>query len=259
MRYLRILTLHFEDVLQVRSRAFVYFLLNIINPLMLILFWQGAYSKQSTISGFSHSQINSYYLLLVIVITVVVSHIEEKIAKNDIREGDLVRYLTRPFPYLVVSFFEELPHRVIQGMYGLIAYLFLSYFISIPPAVISINSLTILLLAYILCFLIQATISLIAFWIIDLNGVLNTLEVFRMLLSGMLIPLPFLPNWMSSIAYTLPFAYFVYFPVITLQGSTSVHTQYWIIFMQLLWISIFGCIYKLMWHFGIKKFSGVGQ
>lgn len=259
MRYLRILTLHFEDVLQVRSRAFVYFIINIINPLMLILFWQGAFAKQSTISGFSQTQINSYYLLLIIINTTLISHIEEKIAKSDIRSGELVRYLTRPFPYLLISFFEELPHRLIQGLYGIAAYMLLSYFITIPPVVISSASVLIIILAYLLSFIIQATISLIAFWIIDMNGILNTLEVIRVVLSGMLIPLSFLPLWMSSIAYTLPFAYFIYFPAITLLGNTTSHMQLWIIFMQVLWIAIFGCTYKLLWYFGIRKFSGVGQ
>ncbi len=226
---------------------------------MLILFWQGAFAKQTHIAGYNHSLMNLYYMLLLIINTTVISHIEEKIAKNDIREGGLVRYLTRPFSYLLMSFFEELPHRIIQGIYGGIAYIFLSYFISIPPVALSFNSIIIVVLAYVLCFIIQAAISLIAFWIIDLNGILNIWEVMRMILSGMLIPLTFLPDWLSSVAFVLPFAYYIYFPVITILGNTNVDTQIWIIVMQIMWIVIFSLIYKIFWHFGIKKFSGVGQ
>lgn len=260
MRYVRILRLHFEDVLETRSRAFVYFLLNIINPLILILFWKGAFGDSARISGFTHAQINSYYLLLVIVITMTLSHIEENIAKDHIRNGELVRFLTRPFPYLLLCFFTELPHRIVQGVYGILAFLILSFFISgIPDISISATSLSILMLAYVLCFLIQATISLFAFWIVDMNGLLNVWEVARAVLSGILVPLTFLPDWLSSIAYALPFAYIIYFPVISFQGIADMHTQLWIICMQLLWICVFWILYKVLWHFGIKKFSGVGQ
>ena len=48
------------------------------------------------------------------------SHIEEDVAEFDIQQGDLVRYLIRPFPYYWIKFIEEIPYRILQGSYGII-------------------------------------------------------------------------------------------------------------------------------------------
>lgn len=260
MRYFKILALHFEDVLQERSRAFVYFLLNIVNPLILILFWSGATSNSSIIAGFTRNQINTYYVLLVIVVTIVVSHIEESIAKADIRDGLLVSYLLRPFSYLTFKFFQELPHRVLQGIFGIISYVILSNLIpGVSDAILTPTTVVIIALAYLLCFLMQASIGLLAFWIIEISGVLNMGEVIRAVFSGILVPIVFLPDYLANIAYITPYPYIIYFPVISLQGLADTNLQMWVMSMQIMWITFFYILYKVLWHFGIRQFSGVGQ
>ncbi len=227
---------------------------------MLILFWGGVKSKSALIGGLTREEISSYYLILIVVVTVVMSHIEEEIAKNHIREGGLVRYLVRPFPYLALQFLNEMPHRLLQGVYGVIGFFILQHLIpNIPLPIISLSTVFILVNAYFLCFIVQATLSLTAFWITDMAGILNTWEVIRVVLSGLLVPITFLPNWVASIAYATPFPYIIYFPVISLQGNAPIQLQIWIIFMQFLWMALFFAIYKTLWHFGLKRFSGVGQ
>ncbi len=260
MRYFKILLLHFEDVMQARSRSFVWFLMSVVNPLILIAFWSGATSGSATIGGFSKSELNTYYLILIIATTCLISHIEDKIGKYDIREGGLVRYLTRPFSYFWLCFFHEIPYRILQGIFGLIGFFILSFFIkTVHIPTITIFTFIILVSAYVLSYLMQSVIGLCAFWITEINGIFNTMEVVRVVLSGIIVPLTFLPYWLASITYILPFSYLTYFPIISLQGKASAHLQIWIIFMQVLWITIFIAIYKIMWRQGVKRFTGVGQ
>jgi len=119
MRYVRMLLIHFEDALAERSRSFVWFLIALINPLMLLLFWRGAILEKPDAYGqWNIPSIMSYYLLLIIAGAFLQVHIDEKIAYSDIQQGQLANYLTRPFSYLLWNFFIELPYRVIQGSFG---------------------------------------------------------------------------------------------------------------------------------------------
>lgn len=260
MRFARIVLLHFEDALQVRSRSFIWFLIAMIQPMILISYWSGLPAKSNATPGWTTPELNTYYLLVVIAVTGIISHIEEKISEDDIQHGELVRYITRPFPYIISNFLEEIPYRIMQCSFGLIAFFLLSSFIdtiNIPFA----NPMTILIFtgALLLSFILQSSFALIAFWIIDAHGIFNALEIVRIVLSGILIPISLLPLWMQPIAYITPFPYLIYFPIISLQGKAPFELQVWVIFMQLLWIAIFGSLYFILWKLGLKKFSGVGQ
>lgn len=260
MRYVNILALHFEDILQERSRAFVYFILNILNPLIIMLFWNGVSSKTSSIAGFTRTDIVTYYLLMMVVVTFVESHVEDSIAKRDIKEGGLVSYLLRPFSYVTIKFFQELPHRLLQGMFGIMAYALLMF--TLPVAImphITIESILLLTLSYILSFFMMSSVSLIAFWFIEIGGLMNTLDVMKVIFSGLLLPIAFLPSQLMDIALLTPFPYMLYFPTLSLQGKGDQMLFIWAITMQCIWVIFFVSLHKVLWYFGIRKFSGVGQ
>lgn len=263
MQYVRILALNFEDVFQQRMRAFVWFTTQLVNPIILILFWKGAFSRNTTIGGWTRSELNTYYLLLVVVTSCLISHIQTKIARDDIRDGGLVRYIIRPFPYLLFNFFGELPNRILLGVYGIIAFMILSHFVDHSLIHISTENVpitvTIIVLAYILSFISQSTLGFIAFWTTEISGIIDTVEVVRVVLAGIIVPLALFPNWLAHIATTLPFSYMVYFPLLSLQGKLPLQTQLLVILMQVCWIAIFSFLYTVLWNQGLKKFSGIGQ
>ena len=260
MRFVHILLLHFEDALQERMRALIWFLMSLVNPLLLIISWNGALGKSGMMNGWTRTDINTYYLLLIVTSSILISHVEDKIGTMDIREGGLVRYLTRPFSYFWLCFFEEIPYRLLQGIFAVIGFIILTSLIPIthiPP--VTIWTLLILIGALLLSFLMQASVALIAFWIVEVGGIFDTLEVVRLVLGGTILPIILLPNWIINIAYLSPFAYTAYFPITSIQGKLSSETQLWVLCMQGIWIILFICLYKILWFFGLKKFSGVGQ
>lgn len=234
--------------------------MSLFNPLILLIFWNGALGNSDSINGWTKIDINTYYLLLVITNGLLVSHVADGIGKVDIRQGSLVRYLTRPFPYFWFKFNEELPYRILQGTIGFIGFIVLTKFIPITELT-SVDTFTILIFigAFFLSYMIQICFALIAFWITEIGGLFNTIEVARIVLGGTLLPLSLLPYWLGNIAYISPYAYVTYFPITSIQGKLSPETQIGVLCMQALWIIIFSVIYKVLWHFGLRKFSGVGQ
>lgn len=265
MRYLRIFLLNFQIVIAERARSFVWFLAVLIPPFVLYLYWRGALLSQGgNIAGWTLSTISTYYLMLIVASACLMAHIEENVSREDIQQGELTKFLVKPFSYYILKFFLETPWRILEGFYGFIVlflfvFFFKNLFIIATDVETLILSAVIVVLAYILSFTFKMIIGLSAFWFTDVGGFFQLVEAIIFLCSGLLLPLSLLPDMLAKVAYVLPFAYMIYFPIISLQGTQNVGQLMHIILMQLIWIAIMAYLYSVLWKNGIRKFTGIGQ
>lgn len=265
MRYLRIFLLNFEIVITERAKALVWLLIALIPPVILYLYWRGALaSNNGVISGWTLPTISTYYFLLLFVYAISMSHIEKSVARDDIQHGGLTKFLVKPFSYYLLKFFEETPWRILESIYAVLILLVLTFFfknllVVTTDASILALSVIIIILAYILSFTFKMVLGLCAFWLTDIFGFHQLMDAVILFSAGLLLPLSLLPSSLSQIAYTMPFAYMIYFPILALQGTQSIQQLLQIILMQVVWIVIMGFIYSRLWKNGIKKFTGVGQ
>ena len=263
MRHLTMLSLYLTRILEHRLRSFIWFLNSLLNPAIMILFWQG--SRGNTLSAaWSLSYITSYYFLNIIASAMLMAHIEDDVAKEDIKDGMLVSYLVRPYSYYWLKFYEEIPYRLLQGFYGILVFIgFTVWFgglvkLATDPLVV-ILSCIIIVLGYFMSFGYKMLLGLTAFWLIEMRTLFELSEIIILLLGGITLPLEFFPIWLKSIAYALPFAYMIYFPIVAVLGRLSGIELIPIIGIQIVWVTIFYLLYKLLWSRGVRKFSGIGQ
>jgi len=265
MRYFRIFVLHFQQAFENRGRSFIWLLLAVINPLLVLSYWIGVYHSQNGgIAGWALSSVTSYYFLLMFAGSFLIAHVEYDVAVHDIQEGGLVKYLLKPFSYFWYYFLGELPWRMIQGLFSLtilfIFSLFLGKFVqlvSTPELILA--AIIISLLGFILSFIFKMILGFTAFWLTDFHGVQSIFEIIILVFAGFVMPLEFYPALIEGIAKVLPFAYMVYYPVIALQGKLDLVSLLQVVGMQLVWIFAFLAVYKLMWSKGVRSFTGVGQ
>lgn len=260
MRYVRIFLLILQEVFEQRTRSLVWFVISLINPLLMLLFWRGA-----NLSTSSFSFISSYYFILMIGGSLLMSHSEESIALIDIQEGKLATYLLKPLTYFGFKWLAELPCRVLQGSFGVATVILLSFLFHLKLLLISPYFINILL---VIC-IILAAISLaqvykmclgfVSFWTTDVYGIFQFSEMLSLIFAGVILPLSFYPHVVSIIAYILPFAYIIYFPVAAVVGLFTTNQLFFILCGQIIWIGILFFIYKMMWRRGVKIFTGVGQ
>jgi ABC-2 type transport system permease protein len=263
-RLYRIFSICIQDALQYRSEAFVWFLLSMFNTLSALLLWVSGFANKSiTGDGISLPSIQLYYLFLLVVSSSLLSHIEESVARYDIKEGKLVSYLLKPFSYFWMKFFGEVPWRIMGLVFSCIAMFIFSnvFHIHLPtPSLILIPGIVIVcLLALFLSFMFKMVISLVAFWITEGWALFEIVDVLIVIFAGSIMPLQFFPEWIRSIATILPFSYMIYFPVQALLGALTLQDLGRVILIQGMWIGIFTLVQQTLWKKGINLFTGVGQ
>lgn len=265
MRYLKILLLHFEHVFEQRLRSFIWFIVTFVNPLVMIFFWRGALSEnKEIIPGWTITTMTSYYLVVAVASAFFVSHIEEDISEYDIQQGELIRYLVKPFPYYWIKLFEEMPYRILQGAYGVIVLIlipvFFGKFISVTHDPLTIfMAVVISVLAVFISNILKQTIGLLALWVTEIWGLFDVLEVVHLVFAGVVMPVILLPPFIKTIANILPFAYIIYYPVAAFIGQLTYVDLLRVISIQCLWLATMVFVYTKVWAAGIKKFTAIGQ
>lgn len=265
MRAIRILILHFEHITEHRVRSFVWFLISLFNPLLYILFWRGAMQGKTEIAPtWTLSSMTSYYFLLTIIASVLMSHIEEDVSETDIKEGALTQYLMKPYSYFWMKFFQEIHYRLLQGGYGVIVLLLFFLFFGIQITLVK-NPLFILLtipvfiLGYFLSFVFKLIVGFVSFWTTDIRGLYSFIDIILIIFAGYIMPITLLIQPLEGVAKILPFSYIIYFPVTALQGKYNVQELIQIMGMQALWLFFFFLLYYILWKKGLKEFTGIGQ
>jgi ABC-2 type transport system permease protein len=227
------------------------------------LFWLGAFHNKSQIGGWTLNNITAYYFLLTIASSLLVSHIEEDISDYDIKQGDLVRYLLRPYSYYWIKFFEETPWRLLQGFYGIILlaiFLFwLGNFLQLHVNVDWYFITPAIILAYFISFTYKMNLGLTAFWLKDARALHQVLEIIAIVLGGGVVPLELMPGYLKKIADLTPFPYITYYPITIFQGKYQLDILLKIIGFQFLWLSFLLIARRVMWSRGIRSFTATGQ
>lgn len=265
MRYVRIFAIHFQEAFALRSRSVVWFLIALLNPLTYFLFWSGMYAgNQIPFAQWNISSIATYYFLLVIAGSLLIVHIEEDVAHWDIQQGGLSRYLLKPFSYIRLKFFEELPWRIIQAFFGVIIFIMFwilfGSFIAVAHTPLDIAlAVFIIVLGFIISFIFKMIVGISALWLTDYSGLQQLVEAIIFIFAGMLMPLEFLPNGLQQIAYATPFSYIIYFPLMAFQGKLTLIESIRTIGIQFIWIVLLAGIYQVLWKKGVRLFTGIGQ
>lgn len=265
MKYLKIFLLTSERASEFRGRAFVWLLVPSINVFVLFTYWNWALQSNKNITpGWDISQLASYYVLLLIATALLMSHIEKDISERDIKEGRFVNYIAKPFSYYWMKFFEEVPYRLLQGFFGLAIFLFA--YILFPNYIRFeldtfklILSVFLLIFAFFISFSIKMIVGLSTFWLTDASGLRSGLEIITIIFAGFIMPLSLLPALFLKVATFLPFAYIIYFPIISFQNKLTIFETFKVLLVQIFWVFLFYLLYRFIFSRGIKKFTGVGQ
>lgn len=113
-------------------------------------------------------------------------------------------------------------------------------------------------MAYLIRTMTLSLLGMVTFWTTRVSALFELYFAAELILSGRLVPLSLMPDWVQRLAWFFPFRWAFGFPIEALVGSMSTNQLLTGLGMQLAWI-LFGALsVSLIWKVAIRRFSAVG-
>ncbi len=239
---------------------FLVWILTTTIPLVMLGLWN-AVAAQGTFRGFSQDDFTAYFLATLIVRNVAGSWVGWQVGE-EIRMGTMSMRLLRPihpFIALAASHIASIPFRCVVALP--IAFILL---ISSGGSKLTTEPLQLamlvpsFLMAWLITFAIMFAIGALAFFFTRALGLFSLYFLLFMLLSGYIMPIPFLPGPVRVVAEWLPFRFMIAFPVELMTQSMSTRELFEGLAAQLAWVFASIGLALFVWSRGVKRFESVG-
>jgi viologen exporter family transport system permease protein len=103
-----------------------------------------------------------------------------------------------------------------------------------------------LVLATLLSFACRCAVNLVAFWIVEIRGVIGFYVTVSTTLSGLVLPVTWFPHWLQALAGATPFPAMVQIPADVLVGRTTGADAARGLAVQLAWLVAIGALARLV-------------
>jgi ABC-2 type transport system permease protein len=210
--------------------------------------WRAIYADQGTVAGADVRTAVGYAVLGLTIATILDTSPFWSI-ESRVRDGLIGVDLTRPIGLLTQNLAVQtgyvlaaLPAVAVGLATGLIVQGLA------PPAnaaAVAAFALS-LLLAFAVSQLITLLMALTSFWTLEVGGLQMAFFVVRTFMSGAVLPLWFMPDWLQAVARALPFQASTYTPLSVYFGRPAGGLAA-ALGVQLLWIVVLGGLCGWLW------------
>lgn len=259
-KYFACTYISFLQSLQFRLGAFITVVGNFIYIAIVYNLWKGIYNSAGVeiINGLSFSDTMIYLVLASALNSSLDSFLVWKMSE-DIKSGKITLDLLKPlnyFKYKAFLYFGEMSFTFIVTFIPTFVFV---YFISKFGFELNWN-LIFFFLSIIFSMFLNVTfdfcVGILGFYTKSVWGVNTLKEAVVMLLSGVLIPLNFFPNFVRNIITYLPFQAIYNLPMQQLiDRGLSLSDRFTYIGIQIIWIFLFGMIGNVFWNHSLKKLT----
>jgi len=111
--------------------------------------------------------------------------------------------------------------------------------------------------AYLIRSFNQSALGMITFWTTRVGAIFQLYIMLELLLSGRLVPLQLMPDWVETLAWLLPFQWTFFFPIQALVGDFSNGELLGGLAMQAFWTGVGILVFSLAWRRAIRQYSAV--
>jgi len=246
---------------QYRVANYFYMIGMIAEPVIYLVVWSTVAEQQGgEVGGFTPGDFAAYYIVWTLVRNMNIVF-GAPYWEYRIREGDLNRDLLRPVLPLHYDIAWFAGWKVVMIVLWLpIAFgLSLVFDPTLSPRPAEIVTFAIAIWgAYLIRTMLQESLGMLCFWTTRGAAIFDLYMTVELLLSGRLVPLPLMPDWVQEISRFLPFQWAFYFPIESLVGDLSNQELAQGLFVQLFWILVGLAIFRVAWRSAIKRYSAVG-
>ena len=262
--YLAYVRVSFLGILAYRMRYYTGIVTYVLFVSVHYFIWKAVYSgfpQGHRIHEFTLEQMITYIAVGWIARSLYFSNIDEQIEEY-VRSGEISAYLIRPVNFHFLMLSQAAGETLFRLLFftAPIACVILLFYPVKPPA--DLLHAVFFLLATICSFFVFAEINflvgLLAFAWKSIDGVMRAKYFLVQLLSGLLIPLPFFPGWLSSALAYSPLAIISYLPLKVYLGVLSPRETLLAFVQMLLWVTILMLASQWCWKRVVQKLTVQG-
>ena len=250
-----------QNQFQYRVAHYFYMLGMVAEPVIYLVVWTTiANESGGQVSGITAGEFAAYYIVWTLVRNMNIVF-GAPFWEYRIREGELNKDLLRPVLPLHydIAYFAGWKFVVILFWIPLAIGLSLVFDPTLDPRPLEIAVFAVAIWgAYLIRTMLQESLGMLCFWTTRGAAIFDLYMTTELLLSGRLVPLPLMPDWVQSIAQFLPFQYAFFFPIESLVGDLSNRELFQGLLAQVAWILIGLALFRLAWRHAIKRYSAVG-
>jgi len=248
------------EQIQYRAANYLYMLGMVAEPVIYLVVWSTVAQQQGgSVGGYTVGALAAYYIVWTLVRNINIVFTPWGWEWR-IREGRLSAQLLRPLHPIVedLGFFLGWKPVVIVLWLPIAAFLALVFRPELHPSPLAFAVFPLSLLgAYLIRSLNQSSLGLITFWTTRVGPIFELYIAAELLLSGRLVPLSLMPDWVQRLADVLPFRWTFGFPIEALVGKLSNEQLIGGLVAQVFWIGVGAVLVRVVWHFAIRRYSAV--
>lgn len=230
-----------------------------------IFLWGAIYGSASrrSLNGYTYQDMVAYYLLVMVARAFSsMPGLSSGIAR-DVRDGTIKKFLTQPIDMLGYLFWYRVAHKLVYyvvaaGPFALVFWLCRAYFPGWPDATTLAAFAASLLMAFLIGFLLEALIGLVAFWFLEVSSLVFIYMMINYFLSGHMIPLDWLPGPLARWVQYLPFQYLAYTPAAILLGKFTHAELAQELMLEALWVVILLVANRVAFIRGVRRYGAFG-
>lgn len=245
---------------QYRAANYFYMIGMVAEPIVYLVVWSTIARQQGgSVGGYTPGTFAAYYIVWTLVrnMNIVFTPFgwEERI-----REGQLSGQLVRPIHpiHYDLGFFAGWKVVVIVLWIPLAAVLSLIFQPELGPTVGQVAAFLIAIWgAYLIRSLLLWMLGMVTFWTTRVSALFEAFFAAELLLSGRLLPVSLMPQWVQTLAGYLPFESTFGFPITALVGPISDGDLVRGLAKQLVWIVLGTIGVRVMWRRAVRAYTAV--
>lgn len=253
-----------QDAFMYRAESFVWFVGDAVVPLVMIALWLAAYRTVDRVGAYAVEDMVNYYVMFLVLSALLMPHPEWSTSEM-IRNGGISMHLLRPFPYQLFQLTDNVAWKGVRVLF--LAPLLLLILLIFGPGMLSAFALSweiapilavSMVLSFLLSYCLKLSLGLLAFWMSDVEGVLQVYTVGMMFMAGSIIPLDLMPPAVERVTYSLPFRYLFFFPVQLLQGRLAFMDALGGLAVQGVWLILAFLLMRWVFAVGVRRYGAYG-
>ncbi len=245
---------------QYRAANYFYMIGMVTEPIIYLVVWSTvAEARGGDVGGLTPGAFAAYYIVWTLVrnMNIVFTPFGWE---QRIREGQLSGQLVRPLHpiHYDIGYFAGWKIVVIVLWIPLAIVLSLIFQPELDPTVIQAAAFFVAIWgAYLIRTLLLWMLGMVTFWTTRITAAFEVFFAAELLLSGRLVPMRLMPDWVQTVAGYLPFESTFGFPITALVGPVTNEELIRGLLTQALWIGIGVAGVSIMWRRAVRNYTAV--